>query len=91
MIQHYESVYLNWNPGLFRNRQDIQFEWHIEHQETASGCIVNQPQFSLTTKGKDAVWLLLSRHFRDNPEVPRDESDAFLDGTARTDSQVGYV
>jgi len=29
VAQHFESLYLNWNPGLFRNRQDHHFSWTI--------------------------------------------------------------
>ncbi|KAF2105952.1 hypothetical protein BDV96DRAFT_508599 [Lophiotrema nucula] len=89
VIQHFESLYLNWNPGLFHNRQDIHFEWGIESQESSNDCIVNNPQFAFHTREKDVVFLLLNRHLRGNSGGPRDESDAFLDGTARPESQVG--
>ncbi|KAF2732815.1 cysteine proteinase [Polyplosphaeria fusca] len=87
VIQHFESLYLNWNPGLFRHRQDIHFEWTIP-SESPIGCIVDNPQFSFSGKDADAVWLLLTRHFRNAPEEARDESDAFQDGSVRGDSQV---
>lgn len=87
VIQHFESLYLNWNPGLFRFRQDIHFEWNIECQPPG-GCIVKHPQFALTSKGASPVWFLLSRHFRDAPTDIKDVSDAFNDGSIRPDSQV---
>ena len=87
VIQHFESLYLNWNPGLFRYRQDIHFEWIIESQQGAGGCIVKHPQFSFLSKGADVVWFVLSRHFRDAPEDTKDESDAFNDGTVRPETQ----
>lgn len=87
VIQHFESLYLNWNPGLFRYRQDIHFEWDIECQ-SPGGCIVKHPQFALTSKDAGPVWFLLSRHFRDAPTDIKDESDAFNDGSLRPDSQI---
>jgi calpain-7 len=87
VIQHFESLYLNWNPGLFRYRQDIHFEWNIGCT-SPGGCIVKHPQFAFTSKGAGSVWFLLSRHFRDAPAVTKEESDTFNDGSIRPDSQV---
>ncbi|KAJ8111713.1 hypothetical protein OPT61_g5757 [Boeremia exigua] len=88
VIQHFESLYLNWNPGLFRYRQDIHFDWVIESQKTPGNCIVHHPQFTFLAKKTGLVWFLLSRHFRDAPSGVKEESDAFNDGTVRSDSQV---
>ncbi|KAF2129911.1 cysteine proteinase [Dothidotthia symphoricarpi CBS 119687] len=88
VIQHFESLYLNWNPGLFRYRQDIQFEWTVNTQQSLGGCIVNHPQFAFSSKRADLVWFLLSRHFRDAPADTKDASDAFNDGSVRADSQM---
>ncbi|EMD68824.1 hypothetical protein GGP41_008813 [Bipolaris sorokiniana] len=88
VIQHFESLYLNWNPGLFRYRQDIHFEWDINASAPA-GCIVNNPQFAFTSKGAGPVWLLVSRHFRDAQETTKEESDVFNDGSVRHDTQFG--
>ncbi|KAF2278353.1 cysteine proteinase [Westerdykella ornata] len=76
VIQHYERLYLNWNPGLFRHRQDIHFEWTLdgESNRRVGTCIANQPQFAFASKGTDIVYFLLSRHFRDRPGNPNDES-----------------
>jgi calpain-7 len=87
VIQHFESLYLNWNPGLFRYRQDIHFEWNIECA-SPGGCIIKHPQFAFTSKAAGPVWFLLSRHFRDAPAVTKEESDVFNDGSVRPDSQV---
>lgn len=86
-IQHFESLYLNWNPGLFGYRQDIHFEWDVSIP-SPDGCIVKHPQFAFTSKGGGPVWFLLSRHFRDVPETTKEESDTFNDGSVRPDSQV---
>ncbi|KAH4077350.1 hypothetical protein HBH98_195680 [Parastagonospora nodorum] len=88
VIQHFESLYLNWNPGLFKYRQDIHFEWNIESQKSLGGCIIKHPQFAFSAKSSDTVWFLLSRHFRDVTAETKDESDAFNDGSVRPDSQV---
>jgi hypothetical protein len=88
VIQHFERLYLNWNPGLFRYRQDIHFEWTIIDNDGAGGCIVKHPQFSFSAKSTGPVWFLLSRHFRDAPEDLKGESDTFNDGTVRTDAQM---
>lgn len=88
VIRHFESLYLNWNPGLFRHRQDIHFEWKVNGNETDSGCIVTHPQFSFWSEQGDIVWFLLTRHWRDSPEETKDESDAFNDGSIRPDTQM---
>ncbi|KAJ4412701.1 cysteine protease [Didymella pomorum] len=88
VIQHFESLYLNWNPGLFQYRQDIHFEWTIDTQKTPGNCIVHHPQFAFLSKKAGHVWFLLSRHFRDTPSDAKEESDAFNDGTVRSHSQT---
>jgi calpain-7 len=88
VIQHFESLYLNWNPGLFKHRQDIHFEWNVDQQPSPGGCIVKHPQFSFSAKSNGPVWFLLSRHFRDAPTGVKDDSDAFNDGSIRPESQV---
>jgi calpain-7 len=88
VIQHFESLYLNWNPGLFSHRQDIHFEWAIGAEKSPDGCIIQHPQFAISAKGTGPVWFLLSRHFRDTPKDTKDESDAFNDGSVRPDPHV---
>lgn len=88
VIQHFESLYLNWNPGLFGHRQDIHFEWNVDIQQSPGGCIVKHPQFAFWSKENEAVWFLLSRHFRDMSPSTKDESDAFNDGSIRHNSLV---
>ncbi|KAH8724621.1 hypothetical protein GQ44DRAFT_750131 [Phaeosphaeriaceae sp. PMI808] len=88
VIQHFESLYLNWNPGLFSHRQDIHFEWAIDSEQSPGGCIVNYPQFAFSAKSDSTVWFLLSRHFRDGPADIKEESDAFHDGSVRPETQV---
>ncbi|KAL0259894.1 cysteine protease [Diplodia seriata] len=65
VFQNFENVYVNWNPALFRYRQDIHFQWDLASSRHVPGCFVDNPQFSLKVEGGEPVWLLLSRHFKD--------------------------
>jgi calpain-7 len=62
VAQHFESLYLNWNPGLFRNRQDHHFSWTIP-EIRSPGSFAHNPQYSLRSTSKGTVWILLCRHF----------------------------
>ncbi|GAB7363312.1 hypothetical protein MBLNU230_g3593t1 [Neophaeotheca triangularis] len=73
IIQHFDSIYLNWNPGLFTYRQDIHFAWDFtpsairEDGPVGRGrfsSLRSHPQFSVATKEGGTVWLLLCRHFQ---------------------------
>ncbi|KAF2011638.1 cysteine proteinase [Aaosphaeria arxii CBS 175.79] len=76
VIRHFESLYLNWNPGLFSHRQDVHFEWPIEHQRKSGRCVFRNPQFSVSVRKTDEVWLLLSRHVRDAIVKNKPDSNA---------------
>jgi len=88
VVRHFESLYLNWNPGLFRYRQDIHFEWLTDDLDGNTPCLVAHPQFSFHSKHADNVWFLLTRHFRDAPAGSKEDSDAFNDGSVRADNQM---
>lgn len=75
VIQHFESLYLNWNPGLFTHRQDIHGEWKISEQHEGGNFMLPNPQFAITSEGSGEVWLLLSRHFRDKEGQGEDEAE----------------
>jgi calpain-7 len=64
VFQHFENIYINWNPSLFSHRQDIHFSWHLTEATQASNLFVNCPQFAISCKNGGEVWLLLNRHFR---------------------------
>ncbi|OQO08117.1 hypothetical protein B0A48_06911 [Cryoendolithus antarcticus] len=67
VIQYFESIYLNWNPGLFAHRQDVHFAWDHSGPAVACGAFSSlraHPQFSITPKESGTVWVLLCRHFR---------------------------
>jgi hypothetical protein len=63
--QHFESIYLNWNPCLFSYREDIHFSWDPQDKRSATGSFANNPQFAVLSKGIGTLWLLLCRHFQD--------------------------
>lgn len=63
-FQHFENLYLNWNPGLFSHRQDYHFSWDLSSQQSTTGSFERSPQFSVTCSQSTSLWLLLNRHFR---------------------------
>ena len=65
VFQHFESIYLNWNPDLFPNRQDVHFEWDLNEGRSAEGSFDRNPQYLIRSMHGGTVWILLSRHFRD--------------------------
>ncbi|KAL4931736.1 calpain-like protease PalBory [Aspergillus undulatus] len=64
VLQHFENLYLNWNPGLFAHQEDIHFTWDLSKDRGMAGCFVKNPQFSVTSERGGTVWLLLGKHFR---------------------------
>ncbi|KAI1369096.1 PALB protein [Xylaria arbuscula] len=64
VTQNFESLYLNWNPSLFTNRQDHHFNWQVP-QANMVGSFAHNPQYSMAANGDDQTWILLSRHFQD--------------------------
>lgn len=64
MFNYFENMYINWNPGLFANREELHFSWQQQGLDQSGNILVDNPQFAITA-GKDSeVWILLSRHFR---------------------------
>lgn len=77
VIQNFESIYLNWNPGLFANRQDLHFAWDLAPDETGKNrprgryaSLSQHPQYSITAAKGGIIWVLLWRHFQN--AVPAD-------------------
>ncbi|KAK3115596.1 cysteine protease [Teratosphaeriaceae sp. CCFEE 6253] len=73
VIQHFESIYLNWNPGLFACRQDLHFAWDLRSasigQKRLGGqfaSLSTHPQFAVTVNRSGTIWILLWRHFRNS-------------------------
>jgi len=72
VVQSFESMYLSWNPGLFRFRQDIHFTWDMQNKEnfrSPIGSFVRNPQYTFTASASGPVWVLLSKHFTTRDET----------------------
>ena len=63
IFQSFESLYLNWNPGLFSHREDIHFKWNLSGSSNPDGSLVTNPQYKVCSSIGGTVWILLSRHF----------------------------
>ena len=79
-IQHFESIYLNWNPGLFACRQDVHFAWSLSASEqeyrkprNRFASLTSHPQTVITPSRSGTVWVLLWRHFKNT--VHEDATD----------------
>ncbi|CAC9887599.1 unnamed protein product [Aureobasidium pullulans] len=70
VMQYFESIYLNWNPGLFSYRQDIHFAWDLSASSPSSKfkSFGNHQQFRMSVASPGTAWLLLNRHFKDGKE-----------------------
>lgn len=64
VLQNFQNLYLNWNPGLFRYREDIHFTWDLSQGRTLAGCFIKNPQFSVHSEIGGTVWILLGKHFK---------------------------
>ena len=63
IFQSFESMYLNWNPGLFSHREDVHFKWDLADSSNSEGSLVSNPQYEVRSSVGGTVWVLLSRHF----------------------------
>jgi calpain-7 len=80
ILQHFESVYLNWNPGLFSHREDIHFSWDLSKKQSAVGSFIDNPQFSVSSQDGGILWLLLCRHFKDSAAQDGDDINVASSG-----------
>ena len=62
IFQCFESIYLNWNPGLFRYREDVHFSWDLMASGSPDSCFRTNPQYTVHSDTGGLVWLLLTRH-----------------------------
>lgn len=63
IFQSFESMYLNWNPGLFSHRENTHFKWNLAEFSSPAGSFVSNPQYEVRSSAGGTVWVLLSRHF----------------------------
>ncbi|KAK3322281.1 hypothetical protein B0H66DRAFT_601746 [Apodospora peruviana] len=95
VLQHFDSLYVNWNPALFTYRQDHHFTWEIPGK-TEEMVFTHNPQYSVLSPSKAPVWVLLSRHWQDGElEILRQrkaEEDCRVDSSLATVSkQLGFM
>ncbi|KAF2096321.1 cysteine proteinase [Rhizodiscina lignyota] len=85
IMQHFESIYLSWNPGLFSRRQDVHFAWDLSdaNKRGSPDCFVNHPQYAVSSASGGVLWLLLCRHFKNISEPTDDLLD--LQETMKSD------
>lgn len=81
VLQHFESIYLNWNPGLFSCRQDVHFTWDLSAPDYGQvkprgrwASLINHPQYVVTASKGGIIWILLWRHLRNS--IPGTATDA---------------
>ncbi|KAJ1335251.1 calpain-7 [Microdochium nivale] len=87
VAQNFESLYLNWNPSLFTERQDHHFTWQLPEPNMA-GSFAHNPQYSMSSSADATTWILLSRHFQDDElEIAR-KRDSTL---ALTSNRLGFM
>lgn len=80
VVQHFESIYLNWNPGLFKYRQDLHFTWDLADDDHAVSATERQPQFKIAAAQGGPVWLLLCRYLDKTNETTSSSTALDLDG-----------
>jgi calpain-7 len=80
VLQYFESIYLNWNPGLFAYRQDMHFAWDLTPSESGMSrprgtcaSLYHHPQYTISATQGGPVWVVLCRHFQN--AVPADATD----------------
>jgi len=86
VFQDFECIYLNWNPGLFKHRQDIHFTWDLSLESTngrsPQGSFNSNPQYVVDSSLGGVVWLLLCKHVGDKPQEkphsPTGEGQGFI-------------
>ena len=88
VFQSFESLYLNWNPGLFRHREDIHFKWDLAGSSSPEGSLVSNPQYEVRSNVGGTVWVLLNRHFTSRDD--RSNKDTKL-SVKREDVDTGFI
>ncbi|KAK0753490.1 hypothetical protein B0T18DRAFT_452423 [Schizothecium vesticola] len=65
VLQHFDSLYVNWNPALFTHRQDHHFSWSPP-DDIEELVFTHNPQYSILSPSDSPIWILLSRHWQDD-------------------------
>ncbi|CAK7262641.1 cysteine protease [Sporothrix epigloea] len=64
VIQYFNSLFLNWDPSLFKYRQDHHLSWTLPSKAVLRSFVSN-PQYAMVPDADGTVWILLSRHMQD--------------------------
>nr|CDP32078.1 Putative calpain-like protease palB/rim-13 [Podospora anserina S mat+] len=93
-LQHFDSLYVNWNPNLFQFRQDHHFKWDMP-DATEELVFTKNPQYSVVSSSNSPIWVLLSRHWQDGElEILRErkaERDRHNASLAHVSKQLGFM
>ncbi|KAL8733829.1 MAG: hypothetical protein Q9166_001817 [cf. Caloplaca sp. 2 TL-2023] len=85
VFQHFEALYLNWNPGLFSYKQDVHFSWDLTQRNGQWASFGHNPQYRIHSKAKGTIWLILSRHLKSASRTTgQDENDVPTAGAIDT-------
>ncbi|KAL8842678.1 MAG: hypothetical protein Q9170_000453 [Blastenia crenularia] len=88
IFQHFDSLYLNWNPGLFSYREDVHFAWDIATSNGLWASFGNNPQYQIHSEAGGTVWIVLSRHFKSYRQA---SSDANIDSSTANPFDKGFI
>ncbi|KAL8953280.1 MAG: hypothetical protein Q9222_000846 [Ikaeria aurantiellina] len=88
VLQHFNSLYLNWNPGLFSYREDVHFSWDLTRTVGPRASFGSNPQYHICSKTGGTLWLVLNRHFK---SVHTNEGSAIHDEKVANDSEIGFI
>ncbi|KAI9741018.1 MAG: cysteine protease [Cirrosporium novae-zelandiae] len=66
IFQHFEYLYLNWNPKLFSYCENVHFTWDLTDIMVVRSSFNDNPQYAISSTTGGTVWLLLNRHFKTN-------------------------
>ncbi|KAK1835070.1 hypothetical protein QBC39DRAFT_419504 [Podospora conica] len=91
VLQHFDSLYVNWNPALFTHRQDHHFTWSPP-DATEELVFTHNPQYSILSPTSAPVWVLLSRHWQDAElDILRQRRRAPSTSLSTISSQLGFT
>ncbi|KAK4146199.1 uncharacterized protein C8A04DRAFT_35183 [Dichotomopilus funicola] len=94
VLQHFDSLYVNWNPALFSHREDHHFKWDM-CDKTEELVYTHNPQYSISSPSDNPIWVLLSRHWQDGElDILRQrkaEKDRGSDSLATVSKQLGFT
>ncbi|KAK0736925.1 hypothetical protein B0T21DRAFT_383020 [Apiosordaria backusii] len=94
VLQHFDSLYVNWNPNLFQFRQDHHFKWDMP-DATEELVFTKNPQYRVLSPSGSPIWVLLNRHWQDGElEILRErkaERDRHNASLAHVSKQLGFM